>query len=318
VAGCDAHNAGGNNNAGVDRVVLWALGGAAAGVLAGLLAGFGISWALLFAAIAGAAFGFFEGSAIEWFRRLKEQTPRTITMAGNVKCAGRNGFGLQPWTDGDWTTNFGQLTLAAPTDLPITAPGAVTQVDEVRTRPAPGSGLTQAFKSYNDDAHTVDILHCEISANQGSYSVVGGAIGSGAGLGLGIAAGLAICAAAGLFTFGIGAALCALIVAILAAIGAAGGGAVGDAVGALVGWIVDELSDFDKLGKTIESHENCTIFITGRWVTDISHEHNEIHDIEAVSYVSCQPAVVDPGLHLLTGTTAIGRTPQGGNPPVTK
>ena len=199
--GCDARNAGGNNYAGVVRGLLWALGGAAVGFLFALLAGFG-GWALLFAAIAGAWVGLFEGLAIEWFRRLKEQTPRTITMAGVVRCAGRNSFGLQLLgTDGDWTTNLGQLTLAAPIDLPMTVPGVTSQVDEVRTRPAPGSGLDHAFKSYNDDAHTVDILHCEISANQGSYSVVGGAIGSAAGLGLGIAAGLAICAAAGIFTF---------------------------------------------------------------------------------------------------------------------
>jgi hypothetical protein len=199
------------------------------------------------------------------------------------------------------------LKFISPLDLQVTAPGAIDQVGEVRLRAAADSGLAHAFPSFNDDAHTVPILHCEITAHAGDFAAAGGAIGSVAGLAAGIAIGLAICAALGIFTFGIGAALCALIVAIAAAVGAFAGGAVGDFLGAFIGWVVDELSDFDKLGKTIESHFNCTIIITGRWVTDISHEHNEIHDIEAVQITDCD----FPKVHPLTGVVGIGRAPAG-------
>jgi hypothetical protein len=305
---CSAHNQGGNNSAGFQRVLEWTGAGVLAGLLAGILAGFA-GWALLLATVAGASVGLFVGQAIAWFGRLKEQTTRTITMAGIVKCAGRNSFGFQPVSDGDWTCNLGELKFMLPLDLQVTAPGAGDQVDEVRLRAAPGSNLVHAFPSFNDEAHTVPTLHCEITAHAGDYAVVGGAVGSVAGLVAGIAIGLAICAAAGIFTFGIGAALCALIVAILAAVGAFAGGVVGDAVGAFIGWVVDELSDFDKLGKTIESHFNCTIIITGRWVTDISHEHNEIHDIEAVQITDCDW----PKLHPVTGVVGIGRAPAGGD-----
>jgi hypothetical protein len=189
-------------------------------------------------------------------------------------------------------------------------------------RAAPGSGLAVAFKSFNEkechDDHSkciTDILHCEISAHQGTYSVVGGAVGSVAGAAIGIGLGLAACGALGIFTFGIGAALCLLIVAILAAAGAWAGGAAGDALGAFIGWVVDELSDFDKLGKTIEANRNCTLFVTGTWVTDISHQHNEIHDIEAVQIGKCRPLVEAPPLHPLSdvAVVAIGRQQHGTN-----
>ena len=307
MAECSANNLGGNNSAGLQRVLQWAGAGALAGFLVGILSGFG-GWALFFATLAGLSVGAFVGQAIAWFSRLKEQTPRTITMAGVVKCFGRNSFGFQPFSDGDWTCNLGELKLLAPLDLPVTVSNTLfDQVEEVRRRAAPGSGLVEAFPSFNDDAHTVPILHCEITAHAGDYAVVGGAVGSVAGLVAGIAIGLAICAAAGIFTFGIGALLCALIVAVLAAIGAFAGGVVGDFVGAFIGWVVDELGDFDKLGKSIESHFNCTIIITGRWVTDISHEHNEIHDIEAVQITDCNW----PKIHPLTGVVGIGRAPAG-------
>ena len=327
MAGCDANNLGGNSEAGFGRVVNWTILGAVLGVIAVALNlsgpfGWAAFFALLAGAVAGAGVGLFVGSMIDWFGRLHEQSPKTITMCGQAKCAGRNPFGLQPWTDGDWTTNLGSLTLCSPVDLPVTTAGAATQVDEVRMRAAPGSGLTVAFKSFNEkechDDHSkciTDILHCEISAHQGTYSVVGGAVGSVVGAAIGIAVGIGACVALGIFTFGIGAALCLLIVAILAAAGAWAGGAAGDALGAFIGWVVDELSDFDKLGKTIEANRNCTLFVTGTWVTDISHEHNEIHDIEAVQIGNCRPLVEAPPLHPLSdvAVVAIGRQQHGTN-----
>ena len=100
---------------------------------------------------------------------------------------------------------------------------------------------------------------------------------------------------------------------IAAAIGAAIGGAVGGLVGAFIGWLIDEISDFDKLGETIEANTRCTLFVTGRWVTDISHEHNEIHDIEAVS-TACPMIDVpkQPQTANVAAVVAIGRQPAGG------
>ena len=320
MAGCSAHNDGGDNAASMKRILASMAAGAGAGaalgallaLLSGASAGIGALIALLGAAT-GAVLGFFIGSAVDWFSRLKEQTPRTITISGKAVCTGRNPFGLQPFSDGDWTCNMGGATLVAPTDLPITAPGAMSQMDEVRLRAAPGAGLAQAFPSFNEEEHTTPILHCELSAFAGTLSVVGGAVGSVVGLGVGIGIGLAICAALGIFTFGIGAAVCALIVAIAAAIGAAVGGVVGGVVGAFIGWLIDEISDFDKLGDTIEANSRCTLFVTGRWVTDISHEHNEIHDIEAVS-AACPMIDVpkQPQTANVAGIVAIGRQPAGG------
>jgi hypothetical protein len=317
MAGCDASNKGGNNDAGVDSGRNWTILGAVLGAIAvalNLSGPFGTAalLTLLAGAVAGAGVGLFVGSAIDWFRRLKEQSPKTITMAGTAACVGRNPFGFQPFTDGDWTMNLGALTVLNPTDL---------TVDEVRTRAAPGSGLSAAVRSFNEkgchEDNTqckTDILHCEISAHQGAYAVVGGAVGSVVGTGLGIGAGLAACAALGAFTFGIGAALCLLLVAVAAAVGAWAGGAVGDAVGAFAGWVVDELSDFDRNGKTIEANQNCTISVTGAWVTDISHEHNEIHNIDAVQIMKCRvPDVDPPRLHPLSdvAVVGIGRQPHG-------
>jgi MFS family permease len=316
MAGCDAHNLGGDNDAARKRVANWAAAFALIGAIAVFLNVLGaLGWvallAIAFGAVAGAAVGFFVGSLVDWFTRLKTQSPESITIAGKVKCAGRNPFGLQPWTDGDWTCNMGELALAAPTDLVVTAPGAVTQVDEVRLRAASSSGLAHAFPSFNEDEHTNNILHCEISSHIGSYSVVGGAVGSVAGAAVGIAVGIAACIAAGIFTFGIGTALCALILAVLAAAGAVGGGLAGEAIGSVVGWIADELSDFDKNGKTIESSQSCLLFLTGTWVTDTSHQHNEIHEIKSVQVVDCGVRIQDPGVHPLGAVVAIGRQPAG-------
>ena len=314
MAECSAHNNGGDSEAGIKYVIQWVVGGAIVGAIVGAfmppLTGANLPVAIL-GALAGAALAFYVGSAVGWFSRLKDQNPNQITIVGTVKCAGQNPFGLQPWTDGDWTCNMGDLTLALPADLPVTAPGAINREDEVRLRAAPGSGLLHAFPSFNEDALKTPILHCEISSHIGSYCVVGGAVGSVVGFGLGIAAGIAICIAIGIFTFGIGALLCAIIVAALAFAGAAVGGFTGETVGATIGWIVDEVSDFDKLGKTIESNENCTLVLTGTWVTDISHQHNEIHDIEAVQVVACS-GFAGPPLHPnAVGVVAIGRQPAG-------
>src|ERR1700694_85422 len=328
MAGCDANNLGGNSSAGFSRVAKWTALGATLGAIAAALNLSGpFGWAAFFSilagAIAGAGVGLFVGSMIDWFGRLHEQSPRTITMCGDAKCVGRNAFGMQPFTDGDWTMNLGKLILCSPADLPVTAPGALTQVDEVRMRAAPGSGLSVAFTSFAEDGcHDdnskciTDILHCEISARQGSFSVVGGAVGSVAGAALGIAAGIAACIALGIFTFGIGAALCLLLVAVLAAVGAWAGGAVGDAGGAVIGLGADELSDFDKLGKTIEAHSACALFITGRWVTDISHQHNEIHDIEAVQIGKCLPSGPPLQTRSNVAVVGIGRQPKDNGPPL--
>ena len=222
---------------------------------------------------------------------------------------------------------MGSLALAAPVDLAVTTPGAVTQIDEVRTRPAPGSGLAQAFKSCNSDPITVggvnickpgeDVLHCEISSHIGNYCVVGGAVGSVAGAVAGAIIGAAICAALGLVTFGIGALLCAIVVAIAFALGAWAGGAIGEVVGSIVGAIQDAVTDFDKDGKTIEANMGCFFFVTGTWVTDISHQHNEIHDITAVSIVECGLGSSSQGLAwglAYGGAVATGRHPAGPDP----
>jgi hypothetical protein len=329
MAGCDAHNEPpADEDAARKRIAAWSLGFAAAAAiltylnLAGAsvvftgpaaLAGVG---AIIFAAVAAGIITFSIAQVVDWFSRLKEQNPKTITISGRVFCAGKNPFGLQPWTDGDWTTNLGNnasLALLAPSGLPVTAPGAVTQMDEVRTRAAPGSGLARAFKSFNEEAHTTDILHCEISSHIGAYGVIGGMVGTIAGAIAGAIIGAVICAALGIATFGIGLAFCALIVALAIALGAAAGYLAGATIGAAIGALVDGLSDFDKLGKTIESNRNCVITVTGTWVTDTSHQHNEIHDIEAVVISDCGVGSASGALQV-TATVGIGRHPSGEDP----
>jgi hypothetical protein len=327
---CSASNIGGNNDAGFQRVLNALFVGLGAGALLGIAfaASMGLGWlgglaVMAIVAVGGAGLGMFIGQAWAWFTRLKTQNPDTITIHAMAECAGRNPFGLQPWTDGDWTTNMGSLTLAAPSDLPVTTPGAVTQMDEVRTRPASGSGLAHAFKSCNSDPITVggntvckngeDILHCEISSHIGSACVVGGAIGSVAGGVAGAIIGAAICTALGLVTFGIGALLCAIVIAVAFALGVWAGGALGEVVGSVVGAIQDAVTDFDKDGKTIEANMGCFFFVTGTWVTDISHQHNEIHDITAVTIVECGLGSSSQGL-AYGGAVGTGRHPSGPDP----
>jgi len=166
-----------------------------------------------------------------------------------------------------------------------------------------------------DPRTNVPILHCEIGSHIGDYAAVGAAVGSVAGAVAGAAIGIAICIAAGIFTFGIGAALCLLIVAILILAGAVAGGVVGDGVGAVAGWIADKLSDFDEKGESVS--EGCLMALTGRWVTDAGHGHNEIHDVQSAQLIECNNCK-DPK----TGTSSagliaavgIGRHPTGRDP----
>jgi hypothetical protein len=329
---CSANNvAGADNSAALPRVGTWIAGFAVVGAIAGSIvaavAGVVTAAALAIvaeAAAAGAALGYFIGQAVDWFTRLKTQSPDTITMKGVVMCVGKNPFGIQPWSDGDWTMNIGDMTFVAPPNLPVTTPGALDQVDEVRTRPASGSGLAHAFKSCNVPpppgqdhcAPGQDILHCEISSHIGSYSVVGGAVGAVAGgvLGgaLGAALAAAICAALGVVTFGIAALICALIVILAFVIaGIVAGGFLGNLIGAGIGAIVDAVTDFDQAGDNVEN--GCLLFVTGRWVTDTSHQHNEIHDINSITIVECGVGTSAQGL-TFSGAVGTGRHPAGKDP----
>ena len=130
MASCDANNLGGNSSAGFDRVLKWTILGTILGTLAAALNltgpfGWVAFFTLLAGAVMGAGIGLFVGQMIDWFGRLHEQSPKTITMLGEAKCAGRNPFGLQPFTDGDWTTNLGDLTLASPAERAAAAPRIV-------------------------------------------------------------------------------------------------------------------------------------------------------------------------------------------------
>jgi hypothetical protein len=256
-------------------------------------------------ALGGAIVGFWVGFAVNWFDRLFVQEPAAITLAGCVLCAGKN-TGFPPWNDNDWTFNLGgpSLALLAPTDAGLDVP-------EIRDRDAPGGG--PAFP-VRDPASGQPALHCEISSHMGDYAAVGGAVGAVAGAISGALAGAAICAAIGLATFGIGALVCLIIVAAAIAIGAAAGGFAGDAIGAAAGWVADELDDFDERGEAIS--KGCLMNLTGRWVTDSSHQWNEIHDIAAAQLVECNDC------HGPTGSTSgpliaavgIGRHPTGRDP----
>jgi hypothetical protein len=319
---CDANNVGGNPKRGEQRPIPWVIAFAAIAGLGGWFAavatGLGfwtVAACFAFFAIAGAIVGVGIGQAWVWFTRLKAQSPDTVTIMGYAMCAGKNNWGLQPWTDGDWTCNVINLTVVAPTLVQTN--GRTTQVAEFRKRAAPGSDLTEAFGSYleRDCSPTTqpncitECVHCEISSHIGSYSVVGEAAGSVAGAAGGGAVGIAACITAGIFTFGLGGLACLLIAAILAAAGAGAGFFVGGTAGATIGAAVDALSDFDKDGKSIEANKNCMIFITGKWVTDISHEHNEIHNIESI-VIKCEvPRIPDAAFNLVAGVVGIGRQP---------
>lgn len=59
----------------------------------------------------------------------------------------------------------------------------------------------------------------------------------------------------------------------------------GGAIGGGIGWIADELRDFDEKGEAIT--QGCTMTFSGRWITDSSHQHNEIHDIVSAQLIEC-------------------------------
>jgi hypothetical protein len=318
VAGCDTapEVAGvGDENSAVGRVLGWVFGGAGAFagwaiiemIVAGGFATAGLALlAIGVAALAGAVLGFFIGWAVNWFDRLHVQDPRTITMAGCVLCAGKN-TGYPPFNDNDWTFNLGEPSLALLAPLI-----AGLDVDEIRTRDAPGNGPAEKAK---DPETGFSILHCEIGSHIGDYAAVGGAVGATAGAIAGAVAGAIACAVLGIFTFGIGAALCLLIIAILILAGAFVGGVVGNSIGAGIGWIADELSDFDERGEAIT--RGCIMNFTGRWITDSSHQHNEIHDIESAQLIECNDCHGEKTGESSTGLIAavgIGRHPTGRDP----
>ncbi len=326
MAECSANNIGGDNNAGFERVLAGAFPGATLGAIAGALLtmAIGMGAALGFGAGAagGAALGVAWAQVYAWYTRLKVQNPSQITIAGTPHCAGKNPFGIQPFTDGDWTTNMGAppFVLAFPTDLAL-SPGVSDPMTEIRTRAAPGSGLTNAFESFNESACSptdtaacvTPILHCEISSNIGGASAIGGAIGTTVGVVAGAIAAAAICAAIGAFTFGIGALICLILAAIVMAVLALAGYFIGAAVGSVVGAIIDAASDFDKEGQFLEAHQQCVFKVSGRWVTDISHQHNEIHDISSIVLVECGVGSAASAL-TLTAAVGTGRHPSGQDP----
>lgn len=317
MAGCDTYPHNDFYYAGERRVLGWVAGSAVTVGLAAFLEAAGISglagpalWIALagiaVAALAGAVLGFFVGFAVLWFDRLFVQDPSQITMAGCVFCAGKNS-GVPPFNDNDWTFNLGlPLTLLSP---------VVAGLDEmvIRTRPAPDNGPVQI--TFSEESLTHQILHCEISSHIGSYAAVGAAIGSVAGAVAGAVVGAAICAALGLLTFGIGAALCLLIVAAVILAGAVVGGVVGNTVGGVVGWIADELSDFDERGEAVT--QGCLMNLTGRWVTDSGHGHNEIHDVDSAQLVECNnctDGATGTSSSGLIAAVGIGRHPTGRDP----
>ncbi len=306
MAGCEPVSIGGDPNWGLKRILLgWGgLGatlGAASGLSAAALGGLALGAGAAFGVgVAGAAAGYVlgaaVGAAIDWFTRLKGQNPSTVTISGLIFCAGKN-TGWPPVNDNDWTFNVGCLTVTDPTTL---------SVDELRTRPAPGG-----YPAYPtvDEGTRAPILHCEIGSHIGDFAAVGGAVGAiGGGIAGGLIGAAVGCAVLGVFTFGLG---CLIAILVGIAIGAAVGYVVGDSLGAALGWLADQLSDFDRRGKSIE--KNCMMFITGSWVNDTGHQHNEIHDIDRAVLIECGISSCPVGA-VFAGVVGIGRHPQGPDP----
>jgi hypothetical protein len=264
--------------------------------------------AIIVAAAAAAVIAFFVGFAANWFDRLHEQRPRTITVAGCIVCAGKNS-GMQPFNDGDWTFNVADpLRLVSPTEAGL-------DENEILTRGAPGSGLDTAGRIVDPESGLL-AFHCEISSHIGNWGAVGGAVGAVAGAIVGGILGAAACAALTVVTVGLGAALCALIIAALVLAGAAIGGLLGAAIGSAIGHGLDYLSDFDERGEAISP--GCQMFLTGRWITDASHQHNEIHDVEAATIIECGVACGEVGAGSaglrFAAAVGTGRHPQGVDP----
>jgi hypothetical protein len=289
--------------------IVSALGGAALGGL-GALAAVG---AILAGAAAVGLVSMFVGYGVEWFTRLKTQNPSTITFDGWVVCVARNlgNPGPPAFCDGDWTCNVAEHFPGVVPSLPswsVFFPSGLS-VDEVRTRVAPGAEF--AGRVFDPDNGGVDVFHTEIGSRIGDYAAIGGMVGAPVGAALGVAAGIAICAALGIATFGIGLAVCALIVALAAAAGAAAGGALGQWAGGGIGAIVDAVDDFDEAGEVVQ--RGCLVRLTGTWVTDRSHQHNEIHDVTSAQILECGEAAARAPLQT-AAAVGIGRHPTGPDP----
>lgn len=321
MAGCDTVPAApGDDEAWKKDILKWAVGGSLLGALltylyiadiAPLVISGGAATlatlAVIVGALAAGVVAAFIGYAVEWYRRLKKQSPETITISAFILCAGRNTGWPPPITDGDWTFNVGEAwAVTAPVDPALT-------IDEVRTRAAPDTGLAQAFPTTDPDSDDPSrpVFHVEISSMIGDYGAVGAAVGSVAGAIGGIIAGAAICVAAGILTLGVGFGLCALIIAAMALAGALAGGFAGGAIGGLIGHIADQFSDFNELGESVEA--GCEMFLTGTWVTDMNHQHNEIHDLEAAVIIDCGVGSTSGPL-TVAGAVGTGRHPSGRDP----
>jgi len=303
MAGCDTHNVTGNYYWSRERVGLgWGGLGATVGAAAALtaLAAFN-GWVLLLGAAGGYLIGFSIGYAYEWFNRLYEQNPKTIAIEGRVACAGRNnGYpGAPIFSDGDWTFNVAELA--------VTAPGGLS-VAEVRTRPAPDWGEPTAHEVTDPDTG-LHILHCEIGSSIGDAVAISHMVGTIGGAITGAIIGAAIgCFVLAIFTFGLGC-LIAILVGIL--LGALAGGVVGDLAGWAIGAIADAVNDFDGKGQAVA--QGCMVHFEGTWVTDASHQHNEIHDIKSMQILGCSEVGSTSG-ELVAATVGIGRHPTGIDP----
>jgi hypothetical protein len=322
MAGCDTHpEPPGDDEAWIKDIAKWAVGGAILGAIlaylniagAAPLAGLGgpgtliALAAIIVAALAAAVIGGFIGYAVEWFKRLKVQTPSSITISALIRCAGVNS-GIPPFADGDWTFNVGE-------GWAVTAPaGSGLTMEEVRTRAAPGSGLSRAFRTTDPDSDDPSrpVFHVEISSQIGNFGAVGAAVGAVGGAIAGMLIAAAICAGLGIATLGIAIAVCALIIALGALLGGGAGGLAGGAIGGGIGWIADQFSDFNELGESVE--EGCQMFLTGRWVTDINHQHNEIHDLERAVLVDCGVTGSSSSGLEIAGAVGTGRHPGGRDP----
>jgi hypothetical protein len=88
----------------------------------------------------------------------------------------------------------------------------------------------------------------------------------------------------------------------------------GDAIGAGIGWIADQLDDFDDRGEAIT--RGCLMNFTGRWITDSSHQHNEIHDIASAQLIECNncDTATSTSSSGLIAAVGIGRHPTGLDP----
>jgi len=302
--GCDTQNVSGNYYWSRERVGLgW--GGLGATIAAGaatLALGALNGGVILLAALGGYLVGFSIGYCFEWFSRLYVQNPRTIMINGLAVCADRNlGYaGFPLFADGDWTFNIGNLEAAGP-------PGIT--VEQIRTQPAPDWGEPTAHKTLDPDTGR-DILHCEIGSAIGDAVAVGHMVGTVGGAIAGAMIGAAIgCVVAGIFTFGLGC-LIAILIGLL--VGAIIGGFLGDMAGWAVGGIIDAANDFDRKGKSIE--QGCIVHLEGRWVTDASHQHNEIHDIERIQIINCPSTGTASGDLKQAAAVGTGRHPTGIDP----